>query len=271
MTACCRVAQKKPTLVVHEDSKDFWRWRDTLLYNEDVLLETLCFDVSVMPPHRALFDLLRRIGEEHNKPLRSSAWAFLNDAAMTVLSLRFDARTVAAAAIYAAARSVGESCRFADDERGRPWWTAQNVRLRDIRLACNVMAELYEADPEKMSDPSGDTDTAHLYLGLRTPVEGDEDEAKTRLKRDGDTGNGTTATNTTDDASAPPFEGPALMGTEREMVERKRREAGTNGVDAESERSSKRQRRTARPATNGARGDKDEDGEGASEEGELEE
>jgi protein BUR2 len=37
--ACCRVAQKNPNLVIDEQSKDFWRWRDCILYNEDVLLD----------------------------------------------------------------------------------------------------------------------------------------------------------------------------------------------------------------------------------------
>lgn len=39
VVACARVAQKDPSLLIDENSKEFWRWRDTILHNEDVLLE----------------------------------------------------------------------------------------------------------------------------------------------------------------------------------------------------------------------------------------
>ena len=45
VVACCRVAQKQPNLVVDEQNKEYWKWRDTILHNEDVLLEALCFDL----------------------------------------------------------------------------------------------------------------------------------------------------------------------------------------------------------------------------------
>ncbi|KAF2457705.1 cyclin-like protein [Lineolata rhizophorae] len=169
--ACCRVAQKNPNLVVDEQTKDYWRWRDTILFNEDVLLETICFDVTVEHPHRILFDLLKYYGVEHNKPLRSAAWAFINDSTVTQLCVLFSSRTIAAAALYCGARQC--DVRFPDDDRGWPWWAAQHVHLRDIRRACNYMAGVYD---KPHAQP-------HIYVGLRTPEDGDARYAKTRLMR----------------------------------------------------------------------------------------
>lgn len=216
ITAVCRVAQKNPTLTVHDDSKDFWRWRDTLLFNEDVLLETLCFDVSPTPPHRPLIDLLRALRAEENleayRPMRNAAWAFCNDTGMTHLSLRYGPRVLAAAAIYAGAKYVGPECAFEDDEQGRPWWTVMGVNLRQIREVCNVMADFYEADPESLA-----SEETGIYVGLRTPIDGPEGVAKTRVRLEPAPG----ATTGGEKGAGESFERPALMGTELLELEKR--------------------------------------------------
>ncbi|EKG20224.1 Cyclin [Macrophomina phaseolina MS6] len=170
--ACCRVAQKNPNLLVDEQTKDFWRWRDTILYNEDVLLETICFDLTIDSPHKLLFDMLVYHGVEHNKRLRNAAWSFINDSNLTQLCLLFTSRTIAAAALYCGARL----CEVAfEDEEGKPWWEIQHVKLRDIRRACNYMANIYENVPPQKGGES-------IYVGLRTPEDGDPLYAQTRLR-----------------------------------------------------------------------------------------
>lgn len=173
IVACCRVAQKNHALVVDEQSKDYWRWRDTLLLNEDVLLEALCFDMVVESPHKLLFDLLKRLQLEHNKKLRNAAWAFVNDSCLTTLCLRFPCRVIAAAAVYCAAKFCGPdvlaslpgaSTETAEDtltsdlpssqaptqQRPQtPWWRTIRVSLADIKRACNRMADAYEGAPPK--------------------------------------------------------------------------------------------------------------------------
>ena len=47
VVACCRVAQKQPNLVIDDQNKEYWKWRDTILQNEDLLLEALCFDLQL--------------------------------------------------------------------------------------------------------------------------------------------------------------------------------------------------------------------------------
>jgi hypothetical protein len=151
--ACVRVAQKDPQKVVDEQDKEYWRWRDVILYNEDVMLEAICFDLSLEPPYKTLFDLLLFFGEEHNKRLRNAAWAFVNDSCLTTLCLLFPSRTIATSALYMSAKHCNVS--FPDDEHGRPWWEVIGVKISDIRRACNYMADIYEGVPSKAGGESG--------------------------------------------------------------------------------------------------------------------
>ena len=145
--ACCRVAQKDPHKLVDEQDKEYWRWRDVILLNEDVMLEALCFDLSLEPPYKTLFEQLVYFGEGDNTRLRNAAWAFVNDSYLTMLCLLFSSRTTATSALYAAAKHCGVT--FPDDEQGRPWWDTLGVRLDDIRRACNYMASVYAGMPSK--------------------------------------------------------------------------------------------------------------------------
>ena len=172
--ACVRVAQKAPGKVVDEQDKEYWRWKDNILHNEDLLLEAICFDLSLEPPHKTMFELLVFFGEQENKRLRNAAWAFVNDSCMTMLCLLFSSRTIAASSLYAAAKHCGVF--LPDDVQGRPWWETVGVKLRSIRKACNIMATMYESIPYRT--------TREAVTHERTPEDGDEAIAKTRAARE---------------------------------------------------------------------------------------
>lgn len=175
VVACVRVAQKDPNKAVDDQDKEYWRWKDSILHNEDLLLEAICFDLSLDPPYKTLFELLVFFGEETNKRLRNAAWAFVNDSCLTMLCLLFPSRTIAASALYAAAKHCDVT--FPDDAYGRPWWDVAGVELRSIRKACNFMAGVYENTPSRGGRDVG------IYE--RTPEDGDEAHAKTRRKVEG--------------------------------------------------------------------------------------
>ena len=170
VVACVRVAQKDPYKNVDEQDKEYWRWRDNILQYEDLLLEAICFDLSLEPPYKTLFDLLTQFEQDENKKLRNAAWAFVNDSCLTTLCLLFPSRTIAASALYAAAKH----CDFAfpDDANGRPWWEVIDVDVGSIRKACNYMASIYESGPAKAGKEIG------MYE--RTPENVDERDDKTR-------------------------------------------------------------------------------------------
>jgi protein BUR2 len=92
-----------------------------------------------------------------------------------------------------------------DEDDGKPWWEIQHVKLRDIRKACNLMADLYEKSPDK----DGDT---NMYAGLRTPDDG-IDFGDTPRSLDGLQG---TAPEQSQSQSQPPTNGAGTGGaTER--------------------------------------------------------
>lgn len=168
--AFCRVAQKNPNLNIDEQSKDWWRWRDCILHNEDVLLETLCFDLTVESPHRQLFEMLKYYGIEHNKRLRNAAWAFVTDSNNTQLCLLCSSRTIAVASLYAACKFCNIS--LPDDSKGRPWWEGQQVRLKEIRRAMEYMSANYDHSANKVNGiaaSGGSEGNGSIYVGLSTP------------------------------------------------------------------------------------------------------
>jgi protein BUR2 len=140
---------KQPDLVVDEQSKDYWKWRDLILQNESVMLEFLCFDLQLESPYRILWDYSLFLGVGDNRPLRHSAYAFLNDSTYTVLCLQFQPRVIAAAALYAAARHC--QIAFPDDSEGRPWWQQLDVKVDELIRACKLIVKIYERVQQNLS------------------------------------------------------------------------------------------------------------------------
>ena len=162
VVACCRVAQKQPSLIVDEQSKEYWKWRDTILHNEDLLLEALCFDLQLEQPYRILFDFLCYYEVQHDKNLRNISWAYLNDANLTTMCLLFPPRLIAGSALYAAAKFTGVTF---PDEQGRPWWEYWGLDIGDIRSAVDLMAEIYESS----AVPRQGQKEVYLKAGLDGP------------------------------------------------------------------------------------------------------
>ncbi|OAF62201.1 hypothetical protein VC83_01194 [Pseudogymnoascus destructans] len=147
--AVAKVAQKNANLVIDEQSKEFWRWKDSILLYEETMLELLTFDVVLESPYSHLQSILQQLGLEHDKALRNIAWAFLNDSQMTTMCLRMGPRDVAVAAVYFAARYNGEKI---PDEGGRPWWVRAGGDEERIGEAVAVVQEFYAENPLGRTD-----------------------------------------------------------------------------------------------------------------------
>lgn len=144
MIAVAKVAQKNANLVIDEQSKEFWRWKDSILLYEETMLELLTFDVVLESPYTHLYTVLGQLGLDHDKALRNIAWAFLNDSQMTTLCLRMGPRDVAVAAVYFAARYNGEKI---PDVRGKAWWERCGGSEERIGEAVAVVQEFYAENP----------------------------------------------------------------------------------------------------------------------------
>ncbi|KAI0969954.1 cyclin-like protein [Xylaria arbuscula] len=144
-----KVAQKNSKLIVDEQSKEYWRWRDSILTYEEVMLEALTFDVMIDNPHFKLYEILGQIGLIHNKNLRHAAWAFCNDSCLTVLPLLMEARDIAIASIYFASTFTGEQV---DDHNGEAWWKALSANQDHCVKAIEVLKEFYVENPLRKSE-----------------------------------------------------------------------------------------------------------------------
>ncbi|KAL8887148.1 MAG: hypothetical protein Q9215_005245 [Flavoplaca cf. flavocitrina] len=172
VVACVRVAQKDSRKLVDEQDKEYWRWKDNILHNEDVLLEALCFDLTLEPPYKVLVEYLDRFGKSDHRRLRNSAWAFINDSCMTTLCLQFSSRAIAASALYAAAKHC--HTEIFDDNAGRPWWQVIGIDIKTIKQACNTLAAVYEQVQIKNG--------RDVSIHERTPEDGDGQTTKTRAR-----------------------------------------------------------------------------------------
>lgn len=149
--AVAKVAQKNAKLIIDEQSKEYWRWRDSILTYEEVMLEQLTFDLMIDNPYRNLFELLGQLDIVHNKHLRQAAWAFCNDACLTAIPLLIEARDVAISAIFFASVHANQQI---DDINGEPWWKYLNGDEELCTKAIEVMRQFYTENPLRKQNPS---------------------------------------------------------------------------------------------------------------------
>jgi protein BUR2 len=153
------VAQKNPALVIDEQSKEYWRWRDSILMYEELMLELLTFDLMVENPYHRLFDLLGQLEIVHNKHLRQSAWAFLNDCCLTTLPLLMEARDIAVGAVFFASAHTKQTI---DDVNGDPWWKYLKGDEDRCIKAIDTMRQFYTENPLRKQNPSLPSPAFHL-------------------------------------------------------------------------------------------------------------
>jgi len=143
------VAQKNKELVIDEQSKEYWRWRDSILMYEELMLEILTFDLMVANPYEQLWNHLRKLDLVHAKPLREAAWTFCNDAGLSALPLLMDATDIAMASVFFA--SIATKSQI-NDVKGEAWWRYLGGNEEQIIKAVDVMEAFYIDHPLKKTD-----------------------------------------------------------------------------------------------------------------------
>lgn len=153
VVAVAKVAQKNPSLIIDEQSKEYWKWRDSILVLEGHMLELLTFDLVVKTPHIGLLRYLEILEIEDNKSLRNTAWAFLNDSCMSPLCLLMPASDITIASIYFAVKLNNETL---PDNDGMPWWHSINGDPEKIVKAVAVVDQFWTENPLNKTDcPQG--------------------------------------------------------------------------------------------------------------------
>ncbi|KUJ07543.1 cyclin-like protein [Mollisia scopiformis] len=171
--AVAKVAQKNASLIIDEQSKEYWRWRDSILLYEETMLEELTFDLVLKSPYTVLYIFLQQLNLGENKLVRNVAWAFLNDSCMTTLSLTQTAKDIAVAAVYFALKFQNES--IPDDEYGTAWWETLGGNPEIITKAVDVLTTFWSENPLSRKD----------IPYAENPVSGDDLEQTRRRESDG--------------------------------------------------------------------------------------
>ncbi|KAI9318671.1 cyclin-like protein [Dichotomocladium elegans] len=87
----------------NDDKQLFMLWRDKILRYELVLLEALCFDLSVEHPYPSLLVFLEEL--RVSERIYHAAWGFANDSLRTPLCLIYEPQIIAAACVLLGYRS----------------------------------------------------------------------------------------------------------------------------------------------------------------------
>ncbi|KAG0184198.1 hypothetical protein DFQ28_011611 [Apophysomyces sp. BC1034] len=127
VNACAQKAQKNDALRLEEDSKDFMKWKDTMLHYEVILLETLCFDLAIEHPHTHLLELQSKFNVR-------KAWMLLFQSLGAPLCVLYHPKVVATAALLLATN-------LSSEELPENWWEDVDV---DIGHAHELAADMLE-------------------------------------------------------------------------------------------------------------------------------
>ena len=117
----------------------FFDMKRATIGGEALLLRKLGFNVNVQLPYGILVNYLQILEVVDNAELAQRAWNYLNDSFRSIVSIAFQPSTLAAAAIWLAARHLNE--RLPDSQ---PWWDLFDVDLQDIKCVARQLVYLYE-------------------------------------------------------------------------------------------------------------------------------
>ncbi|EEB06174.1 P-TEFB associated cyclin [Schizosaccharomyces japonicus yFS275] len=139
---CAKVAQKNLDLEIDEQTKEYWKWRDAILYTEEVLLDSLCFDLTLLHPYEQIRSLASQFAPE-SKDLTKIAWTYLNDSTRSITCLLHPSYVLAAASFAYALRKTKTTPIVKED--GTTWMQEMNVTQEQIDDVLNTVSNLFRA------------------------------------------------------------------------------------------------------------------------------
>jgi len=138
----CQVCAQR----AHKDKKidlenEINKWRHTIVYTEEVMLQYLCFDMSIDHPYKYLAQMtddLKTFTGSHR--LSATAWAFLNDSLRSTACLIYHPKTITAAALYLASKLLEYPL---EGEKAQRLWTSLQADFGEVQQASSDILDLY--------------------------------------------------------------------------------------------------------------------------------
>ncbi|KAL2315943.1 Cyclin pch1 [Schizosaccharomyces pombe] len=157
---CAKVAQKNSNVLVDEQTKEYWRWRDVILYTEEVLLEALCFDFTVEHPYPYVLSFIKKFVAD-DKNVTKVAWTYINDSTRSIACLLYSPKTIAAAAFQFALEKNEINLSTTTD--GLPVWMEESqVSYEDVKGVLTLIDSLYKKiNPSKQALPIDQKNGSH--------------------------------------------------------------------------------------------------------------
>jgi hypothetical protein len=122
--------------------QQYTMWKNELLMVERYILKELGFSLyNIMDhPHKYILYFIKVLNG--SEVLANTAWGYLNDSMRLDLSLRFEAQTIACAAIHLAARKNEVVLPHADADGGS-WWEVFGADTAKMLFCCNEILAMY--------------------------------------------------------------------------------------------------------------------------------
>ncbi|KAK9727356.1 hypothetical protein K7432_001933 [Basidiobolus ranarum] len=129
-------AQKVHKLILEENSKEFCQWKEMIFNYEVILLETLCFELTIEHPYKILIRLVQEL--QGSKKVANIAWALINHSLRTVLCITYPPHVVAASAFYIANKLLDSKL---DTSTECSWWKIIDVNFKDVKDASVLLLD----------------------------------------------------------------------------------------------------------------------------------
>ncbi|KAK8798235.1 hypothetical protein WA588_003320 [Blastocystis sp. NMH] len=129
----------EPITELSDTDPIFIRWRSLLLETEKLVLSVFGYHLYGITdhPHRYILFFIKKL--ECDESVAQRAWNILNDSLQLPLCVQFTANTIACAALYLAAMTLGISL-----PQRVAWWELFDASLDDIQVITHTMIALYK-------------------------------------------------------------------------------------------------------------------------------
>lgn len=123
-------------------------WKNELIMIERYILKELGFSLyNIMDhPHKYILYFIKVLNG--SEELANAAWRFLNDSMRLDISLRFEAQTIACAAIFLAARKIAFA--LPEDAETGVWWEVFGASTQHLNTICEEIIGLYQYEKVRM-------------------------------------------------------------------------------------------------------------------------